>query len=52
MAKPHLRLVSPRSVNGTVPPRRVPNEAEVSAQDTLLPVPTLRKQRPPTDYVR
>ena len=25
MTNPHLRLVSPRSVNGTVPPRRLPN---------------------------
>ena len=27
MAKAHLRLVAPRSVNGTVPPRRVANAA-------------------------
>jgi integrase len=34
MAKGHLLLVSPRAVNGTVPPRRVPN-AELRAREHL-----------------
>ena len=34
MAKSNLRLVSPRTVNGTVPPRRVPN-AELRTREYL-----------------
>ena len=34
MAKAHLQLVSPRSVNGTVPPRHVPN-AELRTREYL-----------------
>jgi integrase len=34
MAKPNLRLVLPRSVNGTVPPRRKPN-AELRTREYL-----------------
>jgi type 1 fimbriae regulatory protein FimB/type 1 fimbriae regulatory protein FimE len=34
MTKHHLRLVSPRAVNGTVPPKRVPN-AELRTREYL-----------------
>jgi type 1 fimbriae regulatory protein FimB/type 1 fimbriae regulatory protein FimE len=34
MTKGNLRLVSPRAVNGTVPPRRVPN-AELRTREYL-----------------
>jgi integrase len=34
MAKPHLRLVRPRTVNGTVPPRRRKN-AELRTREYL-----------------
>jgi type 1 fimbriae regulatory protein FimB/type 1 fimbriae regulatory protein FimE len=36
MVKGHLRLVSPRAVNGTVPPRRRPN-ATLRAREYLTP---------------
>ncbi len=34
MAKPHLKLVAPRTVNGTVPPRRRRN-AELRTREYL-----------------
>jgi type 1 fimbriae regulatory protein FimB/type 1 fimbriae regulatory protein FimE len=34
MAKPHLRLVTPKTINGTVPPRRTPN-AELRSREHL-----------------
>jgi type 1 fimbriae regulatory protein FimB/type 1 fimbriae regulatory protein FimE len=44
MTKHHLRLVSPRAVNGTVPPRRKPN-AELRTREYLTEVEVERLMR-------